>query len=333
MLPSALDPVARRVLTRYPLPSASPRPLGNHGGFSGARLWRVEAGGAAFCLRAWPPGDPAPERLRWLHALMAAARGAGLTFVPHVVPAGGATFLEDAGRLWELAAWLPGRADFHQHPSPSRLRAACAALARLHHVWAEVFHTRGPCPALERRRRQADEWLALVASGWRPPLGGSDGDPVRPWARRAWRLVSSWVARVADLLAPWSGRPFALHPCLCDVWHDHVLFEGEAVSGVVDYGSTKVDHAGADLARLLGSLVGDGPGWEVGLGAYAALRPLSPDEQALARALDRTGVILAAANWLRWLYHDARPFEDRQLVAERLAGIVRRLEDWPVSFA
>ncbi len=317
------------VLARYALPSASLTPLGNHGGFSGARLWRVEAGGASFCLRAWPPGDPTPERLRWLHDLMSAARAAGLAFVPAVVPVGGATFVAHAGRLWELIAWLPGRADFRQRPDRTRLRAACVALARLHRAWAGRMSTRGPCPALVRRLARADEWLTLVSSGWRPRIEAAD--PVRPWAEAAGRLLSVWAGRVTDLLAPWSGRDFALHPCLCDVWHDHVLFEGDTVSGIVDYGSVKVDHSTVDLARLLGSLVGDdAAAWAAGFDAYGSVRPLTPDEQALARALDRTGVILGAANWLKWLYHDGRTFEDRTLIAERLAGLVRRLQNWPI---
>jgi len=324
-------PAARHVLGRYALPWGAIQELGNRGGFSGACLWRVETGDRSYCLRAWPPGDPTPERLGWLHGLMAGARAAGLEFVPHVVPAGSRSFMAEAGRLWDLTAWLPGRADFHQQPTPARLRAACVALARLHRVWAGALPIHGPCPALERRRRGAEAWLALVSAGWRPCFPASDGDPVRPWAEQAWSLAATWVARVPTLLAPWVGRPFALHPCLCDVWHDHVLFEGDAVSGIVDYGSVKNDHAAVDLARLLGSLAGDDDaGWDAAFAAYAAICPLTSDERALTRVLDRTGTILGAVNWLRWLYHDGRTFDDRQLVAERLAGLVRRIGSWRV---
>ncbi len=315
------------VLARYAVPAAVAHPLGNHGGFSGARLWRVESGGAAFCLRAWPPGDPKPERLRWLHALMAVARGADLGFVPAVLPVGGGTFIAHVSRLWELTTWLPGRADFHRHPAPARLRAACVALARLHQAWAARFPAHGTCPAIARRLDRGAAWLALVSSGWRPCPAGDD--PARPSADSAWRLLSAHAARVESRLGPWAGRQFPLHPCLCDVWHDHVLFDGDEVTGLVDYGSVKVDHVAADLARLLGSLVGDdAAGWAEGLDAYASVRPLSAGERALAGALDRTGVILGAANWLTWLYHEGRAFPDRQLVAHRLAGLVRRMENW-----
>jgi homoserine kinase type II len=113
------------------------------------------------------------------------------------------------------------------------------------------------------------------------------------------------------------------------VWHDHVLFSGDAVSGLVDYGSVRIDHAAVDLARLLGSLVGDdSAGWEAGLEAYVALRPLSQSEQGLARALDQTGTILGMANWLRWLYLEHRVFVDRKAVADRLGALVRRIEAW-----
>jgi len=313
------------VLCHYALRSAVPHPLGNHDGFSGASLWRVQAGAMPCCLRAWPPDNPTPDRLRWLHSLMAAARTAGLTFVPHIVPIGDATFLAHAGRLWELSEWLPGRADFHRHPAPSRLRAACVALARLHDAWARLSAGRGPCPALTRRCDRAHEWITFVRSGWRPHF--ADGDPVRPWAEEAWHHLSIWVERVPSLLSTWSDRALSLHPCLCDIWHDHVLFEGDTVSGMIDYGSTRIDHPAADLARLLGSLIGDdAAAWSTGLDAYVSIRPLSLEEQTLARALDRTGVIMGAVNWLIWLYRDGRRFEDRQLVADRLAGLVRRLE-------
>jgi Ser/Thr protein kinase RdoA (MazF antagonist) len=321
--------VPGEVLTRYGLPAASWHALGNHGGFSGARLWRVEAGGDSFCLRAWPFRDPDPQRLRWLHHLMAAARAAGLTFVPRLITVGGTTFLEHGGQLWELTTWLPGRADFHHRPESARVRAACVALARVHRAWAEHSTTHGVCPAVVRRLDRANGWRSLVSSGWSPRF--ADGDPVRPLAEPAWQFMSVWVERVPVLLAPWTSRNLPLHPCLCDIWHDHVLFDGDAVSGMVDYGSTKLDHPSADLARLLGSLVGDdAPAWSVGLDAYCSIRPLSPDEQALARTLDRTGVIIGTANWLKWLYHDGREVEDRSLIAARLAALVRRLQSWTI---
>jgi Ser/Thr protein kinase RdoA (MazF antagonist) len=156
------------------------------------------------------------------------------------------------------------------------------------------------------------------------------GDPVRSWAELAWPLLERHLPSVERLLAPWQSRRVLIQPCFCDPWHDHILFEGEAVSGLVDYGSFKQDHVAVDLARMLGSLIGDDVDMqEFGLDAYHRVRRLSAEDRQLVKVLDRTGTLIGAANWLRWLYHDGRAFEDRAAVANRLAALVHRLACWP----
>jgi homoserine kinase type II len=129
---------------------------------------------------------------------------------------------------------------------------------------------------------------------------------------------------VPRLLEPWRKREFRLQPCVCDLWHDHVLFTGNQVTGIIDFGSVKIDHVAVDLARLLGSTIGDdGAQWDIALAAYATL---SAEEIELARLLERTGVFVAAMNWLRWLYHEERVYEQPTAVLARLAALRRRLE-------
>jgi Ser/Thr protein kinase RdoA (MazF antagonist) len=134
---------------------------------------------------------------------------------------------------------------------------------------------------------------------------------------------------VLKALGPWTDRPVPLQPCLCDIRHDHVLFEGHHLTGFVDFGGVKIDHVAVDLARLLGSLVADDEEQRsAGLRAYARLRPLSGEEQARVAVLDETGTRLGAANWLKWLYREGRHFEDQAAVARRLAALVERIERW-----
>jgi homoserine kinase type II len=326
----SLNEAARHVVADYPraLQPLSLLPLGNHGGFSGARLWRGEGPAGACCVRAWPPGEPGKDRLDAIHRLMIAARQAGLEFVPEVLAStAGPTWVEHAGRLWDLTGWLRGRADFHQRPAPHRLEAACIALARLHLVWAAGQTCTGVAPAIQRRLAVVREWLDLLGAGWRPDFERGSPDPVRPWAERAWRVLPSRLEPVPRALAPWAQLCWTLQPCLCDIWHDHVLFEGDRVTGLIDYGSVKQDHVAVDLARLLGSLVGcDRQQREIGLEAYRRLRPLTAQEQALVDVLDESGTLLAAANWLKWLYHERRSFPDANAVAGRLAVLVERID-------
>ena len=90
-----------------------------------------------------------------------------------------------------------------------------------------------------------------------------------------------------------------------------------------------MDHVSVDLARLLGSLVGDDEDrWHMGLAAYRAIRPLTLGEEAQARTLDRSGVLVSLANWLLWLYRDGRAFDNLTAVARRLSQVVARVEAW-----
>ena len=321
-----MDLSASYVLSRYPVSLRGRlESLGNHGGFSGARLWRVDAPAGVYCLKAWPADGRSAADLTWIHHLV--AKASVLPFVPRVLAASdGATVVAHADRLWELASWLPGRAGFATAPSPRRLESACTALARLHQVWASTDVQIAVCPAVLRRADSWRNWRQLVQSGWRPswaPLG-----PYAQSCQELWQLIEQRGDDLPGLLAPWLARAVALQPCVCDPWHDHVLYSGDDVTGLIDFGSVKIDHVAVDVARLLGSLIGnDAVLWDVGVHAYARIRPLSVEERALARDLDRTGTIIAAAHWLRWLGHDRRAFERPADVLARLTHLIHRLRE------
>ena len=325
-----LDRAAVEVLERYPrlLWSGSPQPLGNRGGFSGARLWRLDGPAGPLCLRSWPT-SMSSSRLDFIHHYAIHARAAGLAFVPRLFPSsGGATYVLHAGRLWELQEWLSGISDYLHRPSPAKLRAACIALAELHACWqAAAPKDAGPCPAVRRRLDAVREWRELIASGWRPLSQAAAADPARSAAERAWRVLPYWIETIPDLLKPWADRTWPLQPCLCDVWRDHVLFDGDRVSGLVDFGAVKTDHPAVDVARLLGSFIGeDAEGWATGLTAYREVHPFTAEEEGLARALDVSGTVIGAATWLRWLYHEGREFEDRAAAGQRLEKLATRIE-------
>jgi homoserine kinase type II len=331
MSATPLESAAREVLARYPalLSAAVPVFLGNRGGFSGARLWRLDSALGPLCLRAWPARVSVPH-LAVLHRAMIHARSVGLRFVPAVlVSRAHETFAEYAGQRWEVTEWLPGRADFHEHPSPTRLEAACAALARLHAAWQRFALPPAACPAVARRLDCVRQWRETVRSGWHPPFVAGSIDPLRPVAEQAWRLLPRWLQRVPTMLARWADRTWPLQPCLCDVWHDHILFEDERLTGLVDYGALKADAVAVDVARMLGSLVADdGARWELGLKAYRAVGTFSEEEAALAHDLDVTGTVLGLANWLRWVYREGRLFDDRREAARRLGQLVERATRW-----
>ena len=117
-----------------------------------------------------------------------------------------------------------------------------------------------------------------------------------------------------------------LQPCIRDIWHEHVLFEGETVSGLVDFGALRPENVAADIARLLGSLAGDhAADWKLGLSAYEQVRPLSASERELITAFDRSAVLMSGIQWLQWIYLEGRTFEAPQRVLDRLDENLARL--------
>ena len=302
------------VLSHYPSAVAGLdwTALGNAGGFSGARIWRGDlVGQPAFCLKAWPP-DYSADRLATVHRWMTDARPTGL--VPAVVPTlSGGTSVEHAGRVWDVTGWMLGAADFRRDPTDARLSAACAALAALHRCWAPAVPTLAPCPGVSRR-------IALL-------IEFSNVGPRRldPTHKTALDLLAARVPAALASLHPWAGRAVPVFPCLCDVWHDHVLFTGDCVSGIIDYGAMKIDHPAVDLARLLGDLAdGDPDRMRVGLDAYGdAGGPVAIDPQFVS-ALDRTGLVCAVIHWVN---RPEMTGPGHAPIAERVNRLIGRLAD------
>jgi hypothetical protein len=322
----------REVTDAYALSGVLWKPSGTAGGFSGAQIWRAETGeGQALCLKGHPPG-----RMAWsilsgnVHRWMRETR---LSIVPRIRWTGDGHSTVPSARwdtglcwVWELMDWMPGRADFHSSPKDRRLAAAVEAIAELHRNWAKCASSVQPVPAVARRLRALTDWERTVALGWRPHFTMADGALRQP-AEIAWNILPSRVRQAIRDLEPWLAVTAPLQPCLCDVWHDHVLFDGDRVTGIIDYAAMKIDHPAVDLARLLGSLIPDDPvRTAFALDVYQSLVPLSHPQ--LVELLDRTGTVVAATHWLRSLYLDRRSYPNITEVAERLTAIVQRLVRW-----
>ncbi|MFV1966670.1 MAG: phosphotransferase enzyme family protein [Pirellulaceae bacterium] len=323
--------VAQSVMAQYPS-CLAPRnivDLGSAGGFSGARFWRVITPSGAVCLRRWPSEHPTRERLAEIHAVLCYVRRCGLECVPApLADRAGNTILSFSQSLWDVTPWLPGRADYHHEPTPEKLQAALATLARFHSSAATTPGQRGThvvARGILERRRLLEDLVAHEEQQIRRALRGQCPSPLVDRARRMLPLFSRFAPRGAAMLEQ-AMIAVAVQPCIRDIWHDHVLYTGDDVTGIVDFGAMRMDSIAGDVARLLGSLVGDSAdGWETGLEAYARVRPLSSEERRLVDAYDVTGVLLSGMNWLRWIYLEQRQFENIPIILNRLDRIIARL--------
>ena len=305
--------------------------LSGAGGFSGAMFWRLETAAGPLCLRRWPREHPSPEGLTLIHRVLEDVAKSGLDVVPAPLKTNDdGSYVHQGGHLWELAPWMPGQADYRQSPSDAKLVSALETLARFHRA-AESCSlgqaARGPSPGLSERL----ENLQSLGSGELDELtrrlsGGAGWTQFVVEARRVVDLYPMTASRVRAALEDCNNVEVPLQPCIRDIWHQHVLFMGTSVSGLVDFGSMRVETVAGDVARLLGSMAADDEQkWELGLAAYQQIRPLADAELMLVGALDKSGVLLSGFSWIRWICREGRQFENPEMIVQRMREIVDRL--------
>lgn len=185
-----------------------------------------------------------------------------------------------------LLQWLDGA--WKPEPSSADLNQAGAMLARLHLAGA-AFKGRRANPVGPAARRGLFDACARAAEG-----------PHRALLERC---------------APWvevdPGRALPQGAIHADYFPDNVLFDGAALSGVIDFYYACTDALAYDLAIALSAwgFDADGAALPEALSAfqsgYEAVRPLSPAERA---ALPDLGAVAAVRFTLTrlhdWLFHD-----------------------------
>jgi Ser/Thr protein kinase RdoA (MazF antagonist) len=307
--------------------------LGSAGGMSGAQFWRIESPQGTLVLRRWPNEHPSPERLRFIHRVLFHATDRGISILPRPVrTATGESFVLFDGYLWELAPWMPGIADYERSPNKQKLGAAMTALAKFHAAVIDfptmgLPQVAGAPPAIARRLERLRELSRRGTNELAQAINVDIWPELAPLSRRFLDAIPGCLPRAIARLVPLSNVALAVQPCIRDIWHDHVLFTGNDVTAIIDFGAMDIDTPATDVARLLGSLVGDDEaGWQAGVSAYSTMRPLSNDEERAAKALDSSSDVLAGCNWIRWIYVEGRQFENRAQVVERFQRITARCE-------
>jgi Ser/Thr protein kinase RdoA (MazF antagonist) len=328
------DHQLRAVLDHYPAAcqplAGKVEPLGGAGGFSGAQFWRFASASGLLLLRRWPPEHPTVERLQFIQAVLWHVHQEGFRRAPLPLETRRhAGFVQHAGHLWEITPWMAGKADYHRRPTPERLCRAMTTLAEFHCA-AASFPLPGPTPAPAPGLRQRWDELKRLQQGGLDRLRLSVDRSLWPeLADRAvllLELFSRAAPRVSSTLSRVLDQPVPLTPCIRDIWHDHVLFEADAVTALIDFGAMRPENVAADVSRLLGSLVGDDEsGWAAGLNAYQHVRSLSRQERQLVTAFDQSSVLLSSLNWLQWVFLEGRQFENPQTILARVDANLARL--------
>lgn len=305
-------------------------------------VWQCNSARGPLCLRGWSTTHPSHERLTLIHE--AIHRVSHLHFVPRLLrTSDGFTTVFANGRLWELSTWLPGEANYLKLPSHAKLLNAMEALSQLHSVWA-LDSTTNPSPTVAERSSRIENWLARVRRTGSESIDRSAPNEFRPLTTTTLYYLETAGPEILRELNMAGQTNVDTHFVLRDIWSDHVLYSGDAVSGIIDFGAGRVDEPATDLARLLGSLHPFEPAQRsVGIEHYnhcrRALLPtksltsdrssdrLSTVDTERVRILDRTATLLGALQWLDWLVLQRKEFPvPTHQLASRWSELVKRLQ-------
>lgn len=324
--------------------SEKSQPVVVSSGFSGGMVWRLECPSGFAALRCWPAGYPA-VRLAAVHRVQSAAHANGCKVVPLPIPnCAGSTYLLRDNYLWDLCTWMPGEPAPNFELDDSLLVAAIDAVVSWHraiagnltqadlHQFGEAESVRAaiaqhecPSPGIARRWSEWQRLTALVTSFRHWPLELAD------LANRMLVVVRRF-ANFADSRRKWQSLPVRMRLCLRDVHREHVLFTGQRVSGLVDFGAVGLDTIACDLARLLGDTIPDQPArWPMAIAYCRRSIAMIDDEVRLIDDFHILGTLIGALHWLEWLAIERRSFDNPSAAYRRLEALVRRLERLAVA--
>ncbi|MGH7193245.1 MAG: phosphotransferase enzyme family protein, partial [Candidatus Saccharimonadales bacterium] len=293
-------------------------------------FWRLQAPRGTLCLRRWP-SEQSRQQLEFIQAVLWHVVQEGFSLAPLPLETRShAGYVEEAGHLWEVTPWMPGEANYRRASSPAKLRAAMHALAGFHLAAVSFPHAErspGSPPGIAQRAERLRAWSPEKLARLQAAISESDWPGLAERAERMLKLFNHAADRVRVTLASAVTLAAPLQPCIRDIWHDHILYLGDQVSGLIDFGAMRIESVAADVARLAGSLCGDeSQAWLTALQAYEEMRRFSAEEALLITAYDRANVLLSGMNWLAWIYLEDRVFDDRAAVCRHVDENLRRLE-------
>ena len=304
----------------------------------GDDLLRVDDGDAVWKVRRWRRGT-SPDRVRFVHQMLAAGRAAGVEVIPEVarLAGGPGSVFVHRDRVYDAETWLRGAplAQIAQESGPDGehvnlpviVRPAAweltiQAVASLHAATSVVaIRPNAPSVPLEAVAAATRRAWELHRQRLRPMAPRHT--IIQRWMRTAERAI--FAALEALDAAPELARAIdvAGHQ---DLWPSHVLWikggrdggGGPArLGGIIDFAEASAGSPLVDLAHLVTHF----GGWtaeraETAMGIYGDVRRLSPDERRLLPAV-ATLDLIAEAGWLLMIAF-ALPEREEQAASSQL---------------
>jgi hypothetical protein len=339
-------------------------PIGS-GGFSGATVTRIESALGTYALKPHPISFsdriasthafqeflaartelPIPHLLRWsrgrLHFNSPQKHRIGNRNGPPQHPD---TLFAIGEYCWELTDWKPGE------PVRSTgwirdeaLNNVIDAIATMHaHVRDWELTWAAPVDCIERGLElRASKLSDYMQSGfdrckthWES-IPDRRSQPVLKSLGRILSLARAVGSRLYKPMQELATIPVPSHWIARDLWREHFLFDGDRITGIIDFTASKISWPGLDLARSLGTfLLDEDPRWEAAIERYRFAVGKQEIELHDVRVTHRVSTILSAMHYVETACQSTESPQAWRLIREpRIAARILELETCMDSIA
>ncbi len=272
---------------------------------------------------------------------MRRARANGCNLVPAIHQLEQATVVRHEEACWDLLEWLPGQPAACD-ATPQYIRSGAVAIARFHRSVRSLGERFEPAPAVSLRIQRIRELGPPIEHAVNHTRGVTAGsteldaalDDACRLLRWKWGEIHT---RITRSLTRYTDVPVLNHYVLRDVHREHVLFEHNEPSGLIDFDAVRIDTPATDLARWIGGFLDRSPAdrelaWQAALAGFGEENPLKKGAQPeldpeMARDLCFATAWISLANWVVWLLCEQRGFPaGPQVVAARIREMLRTVD-------
>ena len=332
-------------------------PMGS-GGFSGATVTKIESALGAYALKPHPISFsdriasthafqeflaartelPIPRLLHWSpgRLQLSSAQDHSIGQL-NGTPQRPDTLFAMGETCWELADWMPGE------PVRSTgwirdeaLNNVIDAIATMH---AHVRDSRPSWPApvdciesgLELRASKLTDYMRSgfdrCSTQWES-IPDRRSQPVLASLGRILSLARAIGSRLYKPMQELATIPVRSHWIARDLWREHFLFEGDQLTGIIDFTASKISWPGLDLARSLGTfLLDEDPRWDAAIERYRSAMGQKDIDLRDVRVTHRVSTILSAMHYVEIACEHPESLQARNRIHEpRVAARILELE-------
>ena len=241
-------------------------------------------------------------------------------------------FVSHSGSLWELSPWAAGvqasdrQGAMETNETPwadLQLQSAFTSIARFHQAAAQVNFDFRPSPNISIRIEQLATYrqtLDMASRSVAPSATILSVQHELDQLRLAAASVSqATVDALLNQLRPFANQTLPIQPVVRDLRAEHLFFNGDQLSGLIDFDAMQMDSIAYDLARLTSTMGLDDGQIQFALASYSSVRPIQPTEEALIPLLRAASQLLVPLQWIQWLMIEQRVFANTQMVKKRIA--------------